>query len=269
MNDLYIIKIGGSVCTKKDKNKFEIKKESLARLGSEIREAQKEKSFRLIIIVGVGPFGHLNVTNYNIDNGLSSEKDYQGFIKTVCDCNFVNYTTSEIFRKKGLLIYPMPSNAIFIQKDKEIVDSYLSVIKELWKVNEKIVPVLNGTMCPDLELKGSVISGDSVLEHLAKNFKTKKIIFATDVDGIYDRDSKKYKNAKLIREINFKNLNKIKKGISGSSATDVTKGMLGKVNRIIKLSKLGIICQILNGLKKGYIKKALLGERVKGTVITK
>jgi isopentenyl phosphate kinase len=41
--------------------------------------------------------------------------------------------------------------------------------------------------------------------------------------------------------------------------------MLKKVKELIEVS--GIYAEIINGLKEGYIKRALLGERGLGTVI--
>jgi len=48
---------------------------------------------------------------------------------------------------------------------------------------------------------------DAVL--LAKNFSVKKIINISNIDYVYDKDPKKFKDAKLIKEISWKNFRKI------------------------------------------------------------
>lgn len=48
---------------------------------------------------------------------------------------------------------------------------------------------------------------DAVL--LAKNFKVKKVINLSNIDYVYDRDPNKFKDAKIIREISWKDFRKI------------------------------------------------------------
>jgi len=54
--------------------------------------------------------------------------------------------------------------------------------------------------------------------------------------------------------------------LGGSTAADVTGGMLGKVLESLEIAKNGIKIQIVNGLEHGFVKRALLGEPL-GTLI--
>jgi len=264
MHDLILLKIGGSVCTEKSKGKFKVKSKTVNRIAAEIAEARKHREFRLLVINGAGPFGHVNVTEYGINNGLDTARDFEGFVKTVCDCSYVNYMISEGLRKNGLLAYPYPSSSVIMQSDKKIIFCCLDLIKRLFDSNPDIIPVMNGTMVPDLELRGSVVSGDAVIEYLANRLSVRMIVFATDVDGIYTSDPHKNKKARLIDVITKENFEEIKHGISGSSSVDVTGGMLGKVEKLLLA---GTKTLIVNGNKAGRVRNALLGHEVKGTVI--
>jgi isopentenyl phosphate kinase len=262
--DLVLLKIGGSICTEKSKGRFKVKKKTVKRIATEILEARKQRDFRLLVVNGAGPFGHVNVAEYDIDNGLLKPPDFDGFSKTVCDCDYVNYMVSEILRENGHLAYPFPSSSVIAQSGKKIITFNFDQLKRLWDISPDIIPVMNGTMVPDLELKGSVVGGDAVIEHIAKNLSVSMVIFAADIDGIFTRDPKKNKKAKLIDVITKENFEDLKHGISGSASIDVTGGMLGKVERLLSTRTETLV---INGNKAGRVRDALLGKNVKGTVI--
>ena len=264
MKDLIVMKIGGSVCTEKSKGKFKARLKPVARIASEIVEARKEKDFRLVVVNGAGPFGHVNVTDYDIDDGLKTLRDFEGLSKTVCDCAHLNYMVSDALRKKGLVTIPYPTTSVTISSGKKIVSLYLDVIKRFWDADSGIVPVMNGDMVPDLKMKGSVVSGDAVIEELSNRLGVKRIVIATDVDGNYTTEPKKGSKAKLVDVVTKENFKELRSGISGSSNTDVTGGMLGKVERLLSL---GTETIVVNGNAPGRVRDALLGKPVKGTVV--
>jgi isopentenyl phosphate kinase len=264
MKDLILLKIGGSVCTEKSSSSFKVRSGAVAKIAREIVEAKKTKDFRLLVANGAGPFGHVNVNNYAINNGLERPEDFEGFSKTVSDCHYLNWKVSEIMRKAGLLTVAYPTTSVVIGNGRKITTFFTDVLKRLWDANEDIVPVMNGDMIADLEYKGTPLSGDSVLEHLAKRFNPKLMVFVTDVDGIFTSDPNKDKKAKLVEYVTKQNFDGIKKGISGSSNVDVTGGMLGKVEKLLSLDNRTVI---VNGNVPGRAKSALLGEDVRGTVI--
>ncbi|MDD5163377.1 MAG: isopentenyl phosphate kinase [Candidatus ainarchaeum sp.] len=266
MPDLYIMKLGGSVCTNKAENQFRVNEGAVRNTAKEIARARKEKKFRLIMVNGAGPFGHTNVANYNINNGLKSAKDFEGFCKVAIDCNFLNQEVSRIFWEEGLLAYPLAASAITIQKNKKISSQGISVIEELFRQNQEIIPVLNGTMCPDIKLKGSVVSGDATIANIAKKLKAKKIFLGTDVAGVFTADPKKEKNAKRIELINKKNFDEIIEQAGESTAIDVTQGMKGKLLKIRQMSS-GIETIVFDATKPENVFNALVGKEVEGTKI--
>jgi isopentenyl phosphate kinase len=264
MKDLILLKIGGSVCTHKSTGKFRVRTDAVAKIAREIAEARKERDFRLLVVNGAGAFGHANVVEYDINDGLTKARDFEGFVKTIGDCNRLNLMISDIMRRKGLPAYPYPTSSVVIQSAKKITAFWMDGIKAIWGSNEDIIPVMNGDMVPDTRIKGSVLSGDGVIEHMAARMAVKRIVFATDVDGVFTGDPRKEKRARLIREVTKDNFERIRHGISGSSNTDVTGGMLGKVRRFLGM---GTVTVIVNGNRPGRVRDAILGKAVKGTII--
>ena len=87
----------------------------------------------------------------------------------------------------------------------------------------------------------------------------KRMIFVKDEDGLYDRDPKKHKGAKLIPRTT---LGEILARPPEELALDQQLFSAWKTARHVKR------VQIVNGLRRGQLTKALAGEDV-GTVITK
>ncbi len=116
-----------------------------------------------------------------------------------------------------------------------------------------------------IKILGGTVPGqttDSVAAEAARESRADLLIYATNVDGIYDKDPRIYKDAKLIRRISFDELVKysIRKHEAG------IRGVIDKkAAEIIRRNKIRTI--FLNGKRIENIEKALLGEDV-GTIIS-
>ena len=86
----------------------------------------------------------------------------------------------------------------------------------------------------------------------------KRIIFVKDVDGLYDRDPKKHPDARLISRTT---LSELEKRMPQELCLDLQLFSTWKDARHVKR------VQIVNGLRRGELTRALAGEDV-GTVIT-
>lgn len=86
-----------------------------------------------------------------------------------------------------------------------------------------------------------------------------KIIYVKDEDGLYDKDPKKHQDAKLIRSIT---LEQLLADMPEELIIDRQLFSCWRVSRHVRT------VQIINGLKRGELGRALAGEPV-GTVITK
>jgi len=105
-------------------------------------------------------------------------------------------------------------------------------------------------------------STDYVAVMLAKEYKIKNVINLSNIDYVYTRDPRKHKDAKLIKEINWKNFRKIvgNKWDPGLNAPfDPVASRLSE--------ELGLKVVIMNGKKLENLKSCLDGKSFKGTVI--
>jgi isopentenyl phosphate kinase len=252
--NLIILKVGGSVITHKEKRPPKVNFKNLKTVINELTKAKK----RFILIHGVGSFGHQIVKRTGIHKGIKKRKDLVSFAETQRLQNELNCIVTRELIKKGLPAFPFQGSTVAVMKKGRLVKMDLSAIKGLLKLN--MIPVLYGVPAYDEKQGCSILSGDQIAPYLAQKLKAKKIIMATDVDGVFTADPKKDKKAKRIRKINKKNFERIKRVLGGSSAVDVTGGMLGKVSEMIRIARRGIPSQIVKATKRGNIKKAFLGR---------
>jgi isopentenyl phosphate kinase len=104
---------------------------------------------------------------------------------------------------------------------------------------------------------------------LARKFGAGKIVIGVDTDGLYDADPKVAKNPKLYAHLTLGELEKVKGKLGGSTAADVTGGMVGKIAELVPAVAQGIPVAIVNAAKPNRVYKALMGDAVEGTVIEK
>jgi len=264
MQNLYIIKLGGSVITTKEENRFEARKEAIVRLGKEIRKAMDKEHFQIVVVHGAGPFGHSNVNEYGINYGVFTERHKEGYKKTVKDCNGLDKVVVAQLKKNGLKPVAFDPNKIIVQESKRIVEFETAGIEKA--LSEGNVPVLYGQMVPDKKLNASVVSGDTILAFLAKKLGAKKVFLGTDVAGIFNADPKKDPNAKRIPLIDKDNFGIVFDRVSGANTVDVTQGMRGKLMKL-KERLHGTTAFIFDANKEGNVYKALTGERIEGTEV--
>jgi len=101
---------------------------------------------------------------------------------------------------------------------------------------------------------------DAVL--LAINSGSERVINFTNIDYVYDKDPKKYKDAKKLEMLSWKEYLKI----VGGKWEPRMNAPFDPIASKMAMEK-GIKVFIVNGKKVENIRKVLLGEKVKGTII--
>ncbi len=247
---LIIIKLGGSVITNKKENKLEFYNKKISRITKEIIKAKKQKKFSLIILHGVGPYGHKLVKEYDINNGIKTALQKKGFQKahqSVCELN------NKIIRqmKKRLPLQNFIPLNLFITKNKRIIKAQTVGIIQALQKNK--IPLLFGDMVKDQELTGTPLSSDTIAAFLAQKLNAELLLFGTDVNGVYNQKKE------IIQEINKNNYDNFSSAITGSKHIDVSGGMKKKIDSIKEYNK-NYTTYIFNLNKKNNIYNNLIGK---------
>ncbi len=263
--ELIILKLGGSLITYKNRWMPAINEDNLKRFAKEISEAyeKRKNELNLILLHGAGSYGHVLATLYKALKDDAHERKLLGFAEIQRLQNELNAIVCSCLQNYNLPAFPVQASASAVMENETLLHMDVQAIKGL--LSTGVIPVLYGVPAYDKALGGGILSGDKIMKYLAKELKPSRVIHVTDVDGVFDKDPKLFADAKLIRKITRDNFEKIEKALSGSVHFDVTGGMWRKVKEIFEVE--GIKAEIINGLKKGFVKRALLGEEGLGTVI--
>lgn len=264
MKDLILIKLGGSLITDKTKP-FTPRLDVISRLAREIREAREEKGIKIIVGHGGGSFPHKPAKDYRTNEGIINKESYKGICLVQHAASQLNRIIVNSFIEVGENAVSVQPSAGLVAEDGRIKEWYLESIKEMLKHN--LLPVPYGDVALDIKKGCCIISTEEVLNYIARQLGSKRIILAGIVDGVFTADPQKNPNAKLISEVNSKNYEEIKKYLGGSAGIDVTGGMLHRIESMLELTKFDIQSEVINGEKENYLKRALLGETKLGTII--
>ena len=170
----------------------------------------------------------------------------------------------EAFINEGLPVIALPASSFITATDKRITSGNLDLFKNY--LSKGFIPVIYGDVVLDDDLEFCVISGDQLIQYLAKNLNPDRVVMGTDVDGVYNKNPKTHDDAIFFDK--FTSLEDLDT-LEGTTNVDVTGGMVGKIKELLDLADLGIESKIINAEVEGNIFKVLEDKEVKGTIISR
>lgn len=265
---MIILKLGGSILTEKYSEAPMLNEENVSRIAHEISESSYEG---LVIVHGAGSFGHPFANKYSIGNKIQDEKDLRrkmlGFSITQHSVRNLNNMICEHLRMHDILSVSIQPSTFIITENKRIFSANLDLINKYLHLG--FVPVLYGDVVLDVNksIKFAVLSGDQIVKYLSENLKPDRVIMASDVDGVYNKDPKENSDAQLLEVVT--SIEQIGNSNEQDQTMDVTGRMRGKLSELLELANLGVESEIINANTLNIIKNALNGEKVHGTLIKK
>lgn len=255
MEELILIKLGGSVITDKSRE-FTARIKNIERLAKEIKDSQKVFKGKIIIGHGAGSFAHTPASKYQTKKGLINKESLIGASITEDAARQLDSILIKEFLSETLPVFAFSPASFLISDAVVYSSSYLDTIKKALEID--FIPVVYGDVVIDKKQGFTIFSTEKVLSVIAKELKDLykiRIIYVSDVDGVYDSAGN------TIPVITSANFDQLKTSIMGAKGVDVTGGMLHKVEESLSLAqKTGIQTAILNGTKKGNLKNAITGK---------
>ncbi len=259
---MQVLKLGGSVITVKDEP-MTVDRENVRRLCEEVKAAWP---MPLIIVHGGGSFGHPVASKYGIADGFTSERQVPGYARTHQAMVVLNSVFVDALLDLGVPSVSVTPSSFIATSDGRINAVDFWIVGRL--VVRGILPVLYGDAVLDRRRGFSILSGDQLAVRLATELGASRLVFGVDVDGVFTSNPKLVPGARLIERLPLKKLEGFIE-IGRALTTDVTGGMLGKVSEAMEAVEAGVEVQIVNATKRDVILKALRGEPVTGTILTR
>ena len=264
MKKIILLKLGGSLITDKTKP-YTARYGIIKTLSNQIKKAlTKNKDIQLIIGNGAGSFGHYPAAQYNLSEGIHNEDQKTGFCIVQDAVARLNRIVVEALLKAGVNAISLHPSSIIMARNKKIAQFFLEPLIAFLSLG--VTPIIYVDIVNDEAIGSSIFSTEQLFHEISKRlFKRKiridKIIHNGVTKGILDT---KGRTIPLIRP---NQMNSIKKILYSTEGFDVTGGMLHKLENSIRLAKQGIQTFIIDGVSDDVLYRALIGEKVEGTVI--
>lgn len=214
---------------------FGIDTKILSDIADELKEVS-ELGIELAIVIGGGNiFRGLSASAKGMDRATA---DYMGMLATVLNA----MALQDALESKGA--YTRIQNALQMQ---QITEPYIRRRATRHLEKGRIVIFAAGTGNP-------FFTTDTAAALRAVEIDAEAILKATRVDGVYDSDPLKNKNAKKFEKLTY--IQVLQKGLKVMDSTATSLCMDNKVPIIV-----------FNMTKKGNIKRAMLGEKI-GTLVS-
>ncbi|OGO26170.1 MAG: hypothetical protein A2136_08370 [Chloroflexi bacterium RBG_16_54_11] len=254
---LVFLKLGGSLIT--DKNLAHTPRlPFLACLAGEIAGVLAEDPhLRIVLGHGSGSFGHVPASKYQTRLGVQSPEEWHGFVEVWREAAELNHIVMHALGNAGLPALAFPPSAMLVAHQGKVVTWDLAPMQQA--LDRGLLPVIYGDTVFDTALGGTILSTEDLFAHLAQKIQPTRLLLAGDQPGVWADFPAK---AHLLTELTPADLPQIEMGLGGSSATDVTGGMAGKVCKVLSMvaASPALRACIFSGEKPGNVRRALLGE---------
>ena len=255
---LTIIKLGGALLTDKTVD-YTSKDDIIIAVANEIKDCIDAGLIEdLILVHGVGSFGHPPVLEHNLHKGFHDKKQLIPMAKTQQVVNHFRADLARELTKAGIPVSSLHASSLCVNDKMEIQQMFIEPIQGFLSLG--MVPFLGGDMIFDRKMGFSVGSGDQLAAVLARELNAANLILATDVPGIYSKDPKKNADAVLVTEISCRDLSEKITVMDLSEKRDASGSMRGKLRVIQALEKriqTGLEVSILSMVTPENLRKLL------------
>jgi len=257
LENLVIVKLGGSVITHKESIPPTINEQHLSRIVKELAVHDGP----LIVVLGGGAHGHQAAHKYGFGNpDTNPEKLLSGIPEIRHNMLQLASRVEDEFSNQGIPGAIISPFMIATLQNSLISNFPIDIIKST--LNAGIAVIVHGDVCYDSIKAASILSGDTIAKYLAEELQPKAVLIGTNVDGVMDDNPDTNPDAKHIPFINNSNKNQILTKSGPSSSIDVTGGMTKKIKELLELASYDIDIAIFNLLIPGRLTALLQNDDV-------
>lgn len=228
MSDEILLKLGGSVVTEK-RGGCTIDEEAIAGIAAALAEAV----FSGVVIHGAGSCGHPEAHRYGLAHGAdrSTRTGIPVTHEAVCSLNRAVVAALAAAGLDAVGLHPLDACTA---EDGRIAFFHEEPLRLLNGLG--CVCVLHGDVVLDRRLGACIVSGDQLVAYLAPALGIERVGLVTDVPGVLGRDGA------VVPRISRSDAAALE--LKGSTATDVTGGMVGKIAELLGLADTGIASHV-------------------------
>jgi isopentenyl phosphate kinase len=255
--DVVFLKLGGALLTEKDRRET-VRRDVLRRLAHELATwRQANRATQLVLAHGSGSFAHMAVR----DSGFLEQPDRPAAAAAVsAAARRLDRLVVDALLAEGLAPVAVPGSVLARCDDGAVTAVRSDIVRAMLAAGW--LPVVYGDVAPDATRGACIASTEPLLAALAADLAPRRIVLATDVDGVYEADPHGDPTARPLERLDRRAAAAIRLGGARGEVTDVTGGMAGKVEAMLALveRRPGLVVHIVSGLRPGAVPAALAGD---------
>ncbi len=264
MTEVVFAKWGGSLLTDKTRPGT-LRPDVLQRLTEELaraRERLTEEDGGVVLGHGSGSFGHVAADRWKIHEGLRGAENLAGVAETQAAAAALHRLVLDTLAEADVPAFSIaPSSAVVTASGRPVKIEAEPVALAL---RAGLVPVVYGDVVLDRDQGAAICSTETVFSALAEalpehGLRLARCLWLGETEGVWDE------TGKTILEIDPADATSQLQVAGGSRGTDVTGGMLHRLEHVLRLARSGVPSWIGSGLEPGRFERALGGGDVPGT----
>lgn len=251
MDRLIFLKLGGSLLTDKTRPE-KLRSDVLSRVAGEIAASRRQNpGLKLVLGHGSGSFGHVAAAKHGTRLGVSGSDQWAGFCEVSDAAARLNRTVTGVLLAAGVPAVSIQPSSSAVCEDGRLVRLAIAPIEMALKAG--LVPVVYGDVAFDTVRGGTIISTEEVMDFVAIQLNPSYLLLAGETPGVLDP------TGNVIRRISPATLSEVLPALGGSRGTDVTGGMVAKVEAMLSLCGAlpNLTVRIFSGLEPHLLETVL------------
>lgn len=258
-----ILKFGGSILSEKKSGKPIVRTAHIRCLARILASYHRQSPHTPIVLLhGAGSFGHPIAHKYQFHHQDLTPERVRGMGLGIHAVRLLADSLNALLLSAGLPIVPFQTSAMVGLQRGRLVFFHPKALSDVLEYGG--IPVFGGDVILDEHQKTAIASADQLAERVAQKLPRARILFASDVDGVYRRFPPKRGELPAARLTRKELRRMISTGSEQHTRVDVTGSMIGKLRSLLPLRQHRVV--IFNGQKPSALRRALCGKPVGTTM---
>ncbi|HZY94970.1 MAG TPA: isopentenyl phosphate kinase [Candidatus Bathyarchaeia archaeon] len=258
MDKSTIVKLGGSAITDKSKP-CTPNLQLIHRAADELANYHGD----LILLHGGGSYAHPLALSSSLQKGFVRKSQLNAVSQIELQLDELTRIVGVSLLLRNRPFAPIKAMSCMKLKSGQISKFFLEAFISALKLG--LTPLMHGDIAFDENQGFGILSADRIASLLASNLPVSRVLFGSDVDGVYTENPKTSKRAEFVETINRKNYKSVLKRVRKTSAVDASGGMCGKVIEAISLARRGCESHIFNLKRESTLRDLVEGKKLHGT----
>ncbi len=258
MDKTTIVKLGGSAITDKSKSCT-----PNLRLIHRVADELADYPGDLILLHGGGSYAHPLALRSSLQKGFVRKSQLNAVSEIELQLDELTRIVGVSLLLRNRPFAPIRAMSCMMLKSGRLSNSFLQPF--IFALRVGLTPLMHGDVAFDENQGFGILSADRIASLLASKLPVSRVLFGSDVDGVYTDDPKTSKHAEFVETVNRENYRSVLRRVRQTSGVDASGGMFGKVIEAINLARRGCESHIFNLKRESTLRDLVEGRKLHGT----